>query len=299
MNTRSETSRGLLFGLLAYGMWGVFPLFFHQLRFIPSTEVLMHRIIWSFVFVLSIVLIIGSSKRLLPAMIKPRLRRGLLFSSLLVSFNWLVYIWAVSNGRVLESSLGYFLTPLVSVFLAHVFLKEALNASQLSAILLAACGVLWLLLRLGYLPWVSLALAISFGLYGLLRKQLNVDSLTGLTVETALLLPFALIFWAYLLAQGQSHFYFNGWKDSLLLMASGMVTALPLLFFASATKKLSLTVVGFMMYINPSLQFLLALFVLDEAFNADQLIGFCFIWLALIIFTLGSISAHKEQHQQF
>ncbi len=297
-SAREQTSQGLMFGFMAYGMWGVFPLFFHQLRLIPASEVLMHRIIWSFIFVLGILLVLGWSKRLLKALANPSLRRGLIFSSLLVSFNWLVFIWAVSNGRVLESSLGYFLTPLVSVFLAYVFLKEAISTAQLIAILLAACGVLWLLIRLGYLPWVSLALAISFGLYGLMRKQLKVDSLTGLTLETALLLPLALLFWVYLGIQGQSHFYFNGWRDSLLLMASGMVTALPLLLFASATKRLSLTVVGFMMYINPSLQFLLALFVLHEPFNVDQLIGFCFIWVALVIFTLGSISTHKHQQQQ-
>ncbi len=297
-SAREQTSQGLMFGFMAYGMWGVFPLFFHQLRLIPASEVLMHRIIWSFIFVLGILLVLGWSKRLLKALANPSLRRGLIFSSLLVSFNWLVFIWAVSNGRVLESSLGYFLTPLVSVFLAYVFLKEAISTAQLIAILLAACGVLWLLIRLGYLPCVSLALAISFGLYGLMRKQLKVDSLTGLTLETALLLPLALLFWVYLGIQGQSHFYFNGWRDSLLLMASGMVTALPLLLFASATKRLSLTVVGFMMYINPSLQFLLALFVLHEPFNVDQLIGFCFIWVALVIFTLGSISTHKHQQQQ-
>lgn len=298
LSSRQQTSQGLLFGFMAYGMWGVFPLFFHQLRMIPASEVLMHRIIWSFVFVLGILLVMGWSQRLLQALANPILRRGLIFSSLLVSFNWLVFIWAVSNGRVLESSLGYFLTPLVSVFLAHVFLKEAISRAQLVAILLAACGVIWLLIRLGYLPWVSLALAISFGLYGLMRKQLNVDSLTGLTLETAVLLPLALLFWIHLGLQGQSHFYVNGWRDSLLLMASGMVTALPLLLFASATKRLSLTVVGFMMYINPSLQFLLALFVLNEPFNVDQLIGFCFIWLALIIFTIGSISLHKHQRQE-
>ncbi|MDJ0833317.1 MAG: EamA family transporter RarD [Gammaproteobacteria bacterium] len=295
MNSRPQAVQGLVFGFLAYGMWGVFPLFFHQLREIPSTEVLMHRVVWSFVFVLSILLLLGWSRRLRQAIFNPGLRRGLVVSSLLVSFNWLVFIWAVSNGRVLESSLGYFLTPLVSVFLAYVFLNEAINRWQWGAILLAVCGVLWMLTRLGYLPWVSLALAISFGLYGLMRKQLKVDSITGLTLETAILLPLALLFWAYLGAQGQSHFFFNGWRDSLLLMASGMVTALPLLLFAAATKRLSLTVVGFMMYINPSLQFLLALFVLNEAFNLDQLIGFCFIWLALVIFTLGSISAHGEQ----
>lgn len=285
----SQTFQGVLFGFLAYSMWGIFPLFFHLLREVPSTEVLLHRVIWSFVFVMLSLLIMGWHRRLRDALKKPGLIRGLLLSAFLVSFNWLIYIWAVAQGHVVESSLGYFLTPLISVFLARVFLKESINKKQLWAIVLAALGILWLLLRLGYLPWISLTLAISFGLYGLVRKKLDVDTLTGLTIETGLLFPLALGYWIYLIQHSADHFYQSNNQYTLLLLACGLVTSLPLLLFASATKKLSLTVVGFMMYINPSMQFLIALFVLHEPFSQDQFIGFCFIWLALLVFTVGSI----------
>lgn len=287
---------GFLSGLLAYSLWGVFPLFFHLLRAVPSTEVLLHRIIWSFLFVSIILFSMGWYHRALQAIKTSSLIKGLLFSSFLVSFNWLVFIWAVSNGRVLESSLGYFLTPLVSVFLARIFLQEHLNSWQVAAILLACLGGLWLILRIGYLPWVSLALAISFGLYGLVRKRLPVDTLTGLTVETALLLPLALTYWLYLGTQGTAFFYQGGVQITLLLVASGIITAIPLLLFASATKRLSLTAVGFMMYINPTLQFLIGLYVLHEPFSVDQLIGFCFTWCALLVFSIGVVRKGQQHN---
>jgi len=200
----------------------------------------------------------------------------------------------VAQGRVLESSLGYFLTPLVSVFLARVFLKEQLNFSRKLAIVLACIGILWLIIRLGYLPWISLSLALSFGLYGLARKQLPVDTLTGLSIETGIMLPIALSYWAYLLWQQDSLFYIAGSDLTLLLMVSGVVTALPLLLFASAAKKLSLSAIGFMMYINPTLQFLIAVFILKESFDNNQLIGFIFIWCALLVFTFGSLKKESS-----
>lgn len=284
----SNTKQGLIYGLVAYGMWGVFPLFFHLLREVPSTEVLYHRVIWSFVFVILIMLLMGRTKRLLKVFRTPRVLQGLLVSSILVSVNWLIFIWAVAQGRVLETSLGYFLTPLVSVFLARIILKEQLNLMRKGAIVIAMMGILWLLLRIGYMPWVSLMLAMTFGLYGLVRKQVDVDTLTGLGVETALLLPLALAYGLYLVVIEQSHFLQN---DALtwLLISSGVVTALPLLLFASAAKKMSLSALGFMMYINPSMQFVVAVFVLRETFSMDQLIGFCFIWCALLLFSLGSL----------
>ncbi|MCK4707602.1 MAG: EamA family transporter RarD [Gammaproteobacteria bacterium] len=289
MFSLSNSTVGLLFGLIAYGMWGIFPLFFHLLRNVPSTEVLLHRVIWSFVFVSVLMVLSGQRKRIMLAFNTQGLLRGLALSSLLVSLNWLVYIWSVAQGRVLESSLGYFLTPLVSVFLARVFLKEQLDNPRKLAIALACTGILWLIVSLGYLPWISLVLAISFGLYGLVRKQLAVDTLTGLLLETGIMLPFALCYWAYLVWQDHSLFYVAGRDLTLLMMISGIVTAMPLLLFASAAKKLSLSALGFMMYLNPTLQFFIAIFIFNETFERDQLIGFCFIWCALIVFTLGSL----------
>jgi chloramphenicol-sensitive protein RarD len=290
----SQTTEGLLYGFLAYSMWGIFPLFFHLLRDIPSTEVLLHRVIWSFVFVLVILMVKGWYRRLLEAVRKPALIRGLVFSALLVSLNWLIYIWAVGQGRVVESSLGYFLTPLVSVFLARVFLQERLNRKQQLAIVFAFLGIIWLVVRLGYLPWVSLTLATSFGLYGLVRKRLEIDTLTGLTVETGLMFPLALSYWFYLIQHNADHFFQAPDSYTLLLLACGAVTSIPLLLFASATKKLTLSIIGFMMYINPTMQFFIALFILKEPFSHDQFIGFCFIWVGLIVFTLGSIKRRSQ-----
>jgi len=294
----SQQLQGLLAGLLAYGMWGLFPLFFHLLRDVPSTEVLLHRIIWSFIFVCLIIIGLGWKSRFVQVFHNRALLRGLFISSFLVSFNWLVYIWTVAQGRVLEASLGYFLTPLVSVFLARVFLREALDSARWTAILLAAAGIFWLIINLGIFPWISLSLALSFGLYGLMRKQLEVDPITGLGVETILLLPLALSYALYLGWMGTANFINAGSYVSLLLMACGVITAVPLLFFATATKKLSLSAVGFMMYINPSLQFVVAIYILDEAFNRDLLVGFVFIWVALVVFTAGSIRAELQHKHE-
>lgn len=285
----TQTTQGVLSGLLAYGIWGLFPLFFHLLRTVPVTEVLMHRVIWSFIFVSIILALMKWHGRIIRAFSIPGLLKGLVLSSLLISVNWVVFIWAVAQARVVECSLGYFITPLVSVFLARVFLKEPLNRGQLWAIVIAAMGVIWLIVRIGYLPWVSLTLAASFGLYGLVRKKLDVDTLTGLTIETAILLPLALTYWLYMTVQGNSASFWAVNHITVLLVASGIVTALPLLFFASAARRLDLTVVGFMLYITPTMQFLGAIFVLHEPFSLDQLIGFGFIWCALLVFTIGAI----------
>lgn len=290
---KNPTTQGLLLGLLAYSIWGFFPLFFHLLRSVASIEVLMHRVIWSFVFVILIMVLLQRWDRFVKAIKTPVLIKGLFVSSLLVSFNWLVFIWAVAEGKVVETSLGYFITPLVSVFLARVILKEKLDRWRQWAIVLACLGILWFIIKIGYLPWVSLSLAVSFGLYGLVRKQLDVDTLTGLTIEIVLLLPLALLYWLYLGVQGAGQFTFDFDLTTLLLMASGVLTALPLLLFASAAKKLSLSAIGFMMYINPTLQFLCAIYILGEAFSIDQLIGFCFIWSALLVFTVGSFKPLK------
>jgi chloramphenicol-sensitive protein RarD len=194
-----------------------------------------------------------------------------------------------------ESSLGYFITPLVSVLLARIFLKESLDFYRLTAVILALMGVLWLILQLGLIPWVSLSLAASFGFYGLVRKTVPVDSLTGLWIETGILLPFALIWWIWLETQGQSQLLSEGLQTTSLLIFLGALTAIPLLLFASAAKRLSLTTVGFMMYINPTMQFLTAIYWLKEPFSQQQLIAFLFIWVALVVFSIGAIRQQNER----
>lgn len=225
----NQQQTGLIYGLSAYTLWGFFPLFFHYLSQVPAFEVLAQRIVWSFLLVAAIISLSGSWQKISAVLHATTTRKAMLLSALLISINWVVFIWAVSEERVLECSFGYFLTPLVSVLLAKIVLGEQLDGFRLVACILAVIGVLWQMIALQLLPWVSLTLACSFGLYGLVRKKANADSLTGLGVETGLLLPLALAYWVWLEWQGQSQFLAQGWNTTLLLIASGAVTAAPLL----------------------------------------------------------------------
>ncbi|QEP41740.1 EamA family transporter RarD [Ectothiorhodospiraceae bacterium BW-2] len=283
---------GSIYGIGAYLLWGFFPLFFHFLAAVPAPDVLMHRILWSFAVVVALTLLLKRQQQVRTALNSTAVRRRLLLSSLLISVNWLVFIWAVSQARVVESSLGYFITPLVSVFLGRFILHEVLNGWQKGAILMAITGLIWLIVHEGVLPWISLLLALTFGGYGLVRKQVAVDSLTGFSVEILLLFPFALGYGVVmLLFFDHTAFMVAQPLTNLLLLLSGVVTATPLLLFAAAAKRLPLSVVGFMMYINPTMQFITAVVVFNEPFEQRQLIGFCFIWAALVVFTLGSFSS--------
>lgn len=291
----SEQKQGLVYGLTAYTIWGLFPWYFHLLIQVDPWQVLTQRIIWSFLFVSVVALLLRHWTPIKAALTQSKILLGLCLSSLLIAANWLIFIWAVGQDRVVESSLGYFITPLVSVLLARVFLKESLDFYRLTAVILALMGVLWLILQLGLIPWVSLSLAASFGFYGLVRKTVPVDSLTGLWIETGILLPFALIWWIWLETQGQSQLLSEGLQTTSLLIFLGALTAIPLLLFASAAKRLSLTTVGFMMYINPTMQFLTAIYWLKEPFSQQQLIAFLFIWVALVVFSIGAIRQQNER----
>lgn len=286
---------GFAYALLAYGMWGSFPLFFHLLADVSPTQVIAQRILWSLVFCAFLLTVLRRWPRAVTALRDGKLLLMLLCSALLVALNWWIYVGAVARGQVVASSLGYFITPLCSVALARLFLKEQMNRYQLIAMFLAAAGVLYFLLQVGRLPWVSLSLAITFAIYGLIRKQTKVGPLSGLFVETLLLMPLALGYLAWQSHLGSNQFLSEGAMTTTLLMCAGVLTALPLLAFAAAAERLSLTVVGFMMYINPSLQFILAITVLGETISSDQLISFSFIWVALIVFSIGSVP--KRIHQ--
>ncbi|MBK8454585.1 MAG: EamA family transporter RarD [Thiofilum sp.] len=279
---------GLTYGLTAYIIWGLFPLYFHWLNQVSATQILTHRIIWCFVFVSLLIVLLNRRSILKTTLRNNHLLKGLFISSLLIATNWLIFIWSIGQGRVLESSLGYFLTPLVSVLLARIVLKESLDRYRWIAIVLALIGVGWQIFQLGHLPWISLSLAVSFGLYGLVRKQLPIDSLTGLWMETLFLLPLALLYWLWVSLQGNNQFLTQGIGRTLLLIASGAVTALPLILFAMAAQKLSLITLGFLIYINPTMQFLLAIFYFHQPLNSNQLISFGFIWAALSVFSYGA-----------
>jgi chloramphenicol-sensitive protein RarD len=265
-------------------MWGLFPLYFHALQGVPAAEVLAHRVAWSAVFMAALVTALRRWPSVLVQLRRPGAMRTLTASAVLISTNWLVYIWAVQSGRVLEASLGYFITPLVSVLLGVVFLHEALSRRQLVAVALAGAGVLWLVIRVGQVPWVSLTLAVSFGLYGLLRKQLPVDAVAGLLAEVAVLAPLAVAWLGWLWWRGAGHLGSSPGVTALLLL-TGVVTAVPLLLFAVGVQRLALATVGLLLYLNPTTQFALAVWRFGETFTPAHAIAFGCIWASLALYS--------------
>jgi chloramphenicol-sensitive protein RarD len=278
--------QGLLYGLLAFGLWGFGPIYFKAVAGVAPSEVLSHRIVWSVAFLL---LLLGLSGRLsgMKVLLEQRGRLAWLFTTaLLISVNWLTFIWAIANDRMIDASLGYFINPLFTVLLALLFLHERLRRVQVIAIMLACTGVIYQVYTRGALPWVSLTLMGTFGFYGLIRKRIAVDPVQGLTVETLLMLPFALGYLLWLEGQGAASFFHVSQRLDILLLLAGIVTALPLVLFAASANRISLTLLGILHYIAPSMTFLLAVLVYDEPFARQQLISFLFIWSAIVLFTI-------------
>jgi chloramphenicol-sensitive protein RarD len=273
----------------AYALWGLLPVYWKALQTVPALEILAHRTIWSLAFVLLVQAVRGRWEWLRLVRRQPRLLRTFLVSTCLLGVNWLTYIWAVNAGRVVDSSLGYFINPLVSVLLGVLFLGERLRLWQGVAVGLAAASVLYLTLGLGSLPWIALVLAGTFGTYGLLRKTAPLGSLEGLSVETALLSLPALAYLLSLEAAGQGSFGHAGGATTALLAFTGLVTAVPLLLFASAARNTTLATVGILQYIAPTLQLLLGLLVYHEPFSPARLLGFCGVWLALLIYSAEAV----------
>lgn len=281
---------GILSAALAFLCWGLFPLYFHALREVPPVQIMGHRILWSLVF-LAIVLSVRQQWRWLPGLrARPRVIASFALSALLLSGNWLLYIWAVNSGHVIEASLGYFINPLVNVMLGCLVFKERLRIGQWAAIALAACGVLWLTWQAGRMPWIALLLAASFGAYGLLRKTASLGALEGLSFETMLLFPFALCFIGWLSFSG-SNAFLNTASDTTrwLLVASGPITAIPLLLFASGARKIPLSVLGLLQYIGPTIQLALGIYVFHEAFTPERMAGFMVIWSALALYAAEGV----------
>jgi chloramphenicol-sensitive protein RarD len=274
---------GILYALATYILWGLFPIYWKQLSNVPASQLIGHRILWSFVMLLAVIILSGKQhdfrRKLNPATIKAH---GL--AGLLLGVNWLTYVWAVNNGYIVESSLGYFINPLLSVLLGIFFLKEKLRPLQWIPIGLATLGVLYLTLTYGRLPWIALTLAFSFAFYGLLKKKSVLGSLYGLTLETGLLLLPALAYLLYADYAEKGIFLHTNLRTDLLLIGSGAVTAIPLLLFAQAAQRIPLTMIGLMQYIAPTGQFLIGVLLYKEEFNATQAVGFGIIWFALIFF---------------
>lgn len=290
---------GIFFAATAYVLWGMFPLYFKLLQSVPAQQILMHRIIWSLVFVLAVLAWRRQWQWLYRVVRQPRVLLGFGVSAVLLSTNWLIYIWSVNSGRVVDASLGYFITPLVSVLLGYLLLKERLRPVQWAAIGLAATGVAWLTWQSGQLPWIGLALAASFGTYGLLRKTAALGPLEGLTLETLLLVPLALAYLALLSGQDQSVFHTAPTATRWLLAAAGPITAIPLLLFAAGARQIPLSTLGFLQYIAPTLQLLIGVWLYREPFSGTRLIGFVIIWAALAVYSAeGLWQAHRSRQQR-
>jgi chloramphenicol-sensitive protein RarD len=280
---------GILPAASAFLCWGLFPLYFHAIGEVPSLQILAHRMLWSLLF-LVIVLAVRRQWAWLKLLRQPRIVGSFVASAVLLSVNWLIYIWAVNNGHVIEASLGYFITPLVNIMIGYLLLKERLRRAQWMAIAVAALGVAWLTWQAGTVPWIALALAASFGGYGLLRKTAALGALEGLSFETMVLFPVAAAYVVWLTVHGQNAFI-NTHSDTtrVLLMAAGPITAIPLLLFASGARQIPLSVLGLLQYLSPTLQFLLGVWIFHEAFTAERLVGFALIWLALALFAFEGL----------
>ncbi|MEG6616569.1 EamA family transporter RarD [Peptococcaceae bacterium 1198_IL3148] len=289
LQKQSEQTLGVLSVAIAYFFWGILPIYWKFVQSVPATQVLAHRIFWSFIFVLALLLVSGQIKAFFADFVDivhhPKKFFLVFAASAIVSVNWLTYIWAVNSNHVIETSLGYYINPLISVMLGVIVLREKLSLWQMVSFCLALIGVLIVTLHFGSVPWIALTLAISFGLYGLLKKTISYGALTGLGLETLFITPFALIFLTYVHNQGGGAF--GGLKISALLMGAGVVTAIPLILFASGAKRLPLSVVGFIQYIAPTIALLLGVFLYHEPFTKVHLVSFVFIWAALIIFSLS------------
>ena len=278
-----EVVLGLWMAAFSFVLWGVMPLYWHLLKSVPSLQIVLHRIAWSAVFVGAFLLWRDGRHWFAQVVRQPRLRWMLALSGLLIAFNWGLYIWAVNAGHVVETSLGYFINPLLNVLLGVVFLRERLRAAQWLSVAIAAAGVAWLTLQFGRLPWIALALAGSFALYGLVRKLAAVDSVAGLGVESVALLPLALGGLAWIALGGGPVFGPDAVSAALLVLA-GILTALPLVGFAYAVRRVPLSTVGLMQYIAPTLQLLIGVLVLGEPFGRERAVGFVLIWIALALF---------------
>lgn len=285
--TADRTLAGIGFGLAAYGIWGFFPLYFRQLAHVPPMDVLSNRAAWACLFVGLLLTLRGRWGRVAAAFRTPRQLAMLALAALLVGSNWLVFLWAVANGQVVASSLGYFLTPLVNVLLALVVLKERLNRLEWLSVALAVAAIANEIVALGSLPWVSLFLAATFGSYGLVRKQVPVDAISGLWLETLAMLPVCLFYAWWMGRSGHAVFGAGGLSTVALLAGAGVLTALPLMAFAAATQRLDLATVGMLMYINPTLQLVTAVWIFGEPLASGRLVSFALIWAGLIAFSIS------------
>ncbi len=287
-------NKGLWFAFGAYFIWGLFPIYWKLLKNVSALELIGHRIIWSFAMLAGVITLTTQWGRLRAAAFDRRVIRIYALAAVLIGANWLMYVWAVNAGFIVETSLGYFINPLLSVLLGVIIFREKLRLTQWIPVGLAALGVGYLTFVYGRLPWIALSLAFSFGFYGLVKKLAPLGSLYGLTLETGILLLPAMGYLLFLEANGSAAFLRTGLTADLLMVGAGLVTTVPLLMFASAAQRIPLSMIGIMQYFAPTLQFLIGVLVYHEPFSQAQFIGFAIVWVALIIFWIDGYTASRR-----
>ena len=288
----SKNKLGLLFGVSAYSLWGAFPLYWPLLEPASPLEIVSHRAVWTLVFCFIVLAATKALKSTLVTLKRPTVAVKLFLSSLLISINWLVYIWATNNEHVVEASLGYYINPLIIIGFGVIFLKEKMRPLQWAAVSIATFGVLVLTFDYGRLPWIALALAVSWGSYGLIKKQLGLGALEGLAIETFISSFFYLAYLVYIGNQGTGQFG-QSWGLTVLLISAGAVTAIPLLLFNGSTNRLPFTTIGLLQYITPTLQFSIGVWVLNEDMPTARWIGFLIIWAALVTLAIDLIKSSR------
>lgn len=286
-------NKGLLYGIIAYALWGFFPIYWRLLQGVPAVELLRHRIAWSFLLLVVVILVMRQWNDFRSSL-NARTFRIYFIAAILIGVNWLIYVWAVNEGFIIETSLGYFINPLLSVLMGVFFLRERLRSAQWIPIVFAAIGVVYLTFAYGRLPWIALLLAFTFGFYGLTKKLAPLGSVFGLTLETGILFLPAVLYLGWAEASGSASFLHTDSISNLLMIGAGVVTTIPLLLFASAAKQIPLSMIGILQYLAPTIQFLIGVFVYDEPFDQSRLIGFSIVWLALVIFWVENYLAGRE-----
>jgi chloramphenicol-sensitive protein RarD len=285
-------NKGILYGLGAYALWGFFPIYWKWLHDVPATQLLSHRIGWSFLLLMAVIFLTKQWADF-RSTFNPRTFRIYFIAAILIGVNWLTYVWAVNAGFIVETSLGYFINPLLSMLMGVIFLRERLRLTQWIPVTLAAIGVIYLTFVYGRLPWIALLLAFSFGFYGLVKKLAPLGSLYGLTLETGILFIPAVIYLIVSETSGAGAFAHDGALTTGLLIGGGVVTTVPLLMFASAARRIPLTMIGVLQYIAPTIQFLLGVFVYREPFDQAHFTGFAIVWVALVMFWVENYFAHR------
>ncbi len=293
MSSSDQTKAGVLYAIAAYTMWGIAPIYFKALTHIPAPEILMHRVVWSVLVLVVLILGLKHMRKVQNALLSAKVVFTLLLAGMLLAGNWLLFIWAVNNDFMLEASLGYFINPMINVFFGRVFLGERLRPIQQLAVTFAIIGVLASVFSYGEPPWVALTLATSFSIYGLLRKQVNVDSMPGLFIETSMMLPAAMIYWVFF-ATVTPDLTINSSSLNALLLFAGIITTAPLLCFTAAARRIKYSTLGMLQYIGPSLMFTLAVVIYDETLSQGRLITFALVWTGLVVFTYDSLHQYRK-----